>query len=196
MNLNFTWKMWSFELHNVDVGWNLRLAIFSLFFTKSKLTSALWHQISQNFTKKFQKLISWIQRKGFEDDIQKFWLTWHYVPGSNRVITAGGCGLHVSKRFRTHQLKFPAMPLEFMQFWVILMGACWLTCPVWYGAPEWMTAFPICWHWVAFPTWLFLPRYCLAGNETQTIITYKACLNLKQRTQTCFCRKYIRWKLF
>ena len=33
----------SFEVHNVDVGENLKLASFSQFFTKSKLTSLLRH---------------------------------------------------------------------------------------------------------------------------------------------------------
>ena len=68
-------KMHSFEVHNVDVGENLKLASYSRFFTKPKLTSLLRRQFFQKFLKQFQKLVSWLQRKGFKDDIQKFLLT-------------------------------------------------------------------------------------------------------------------------
>ena len=59
------------------------------FFTKSRLTKLLQCEISQKFTKHFQILILWVQRKGFKDDIQTFWLSWHDSPGNSRGIWWG-----------------------------------------------------------------------------------------------------------
>ena len=56
------------------------------FFEKFRLCYSLQHQIFQN-TKQFQKLISWVQKKGFKDDnLQKLLITQGESKGSRKKI--------------------------------------------------------------------------------------------------------------
>ena len=76
LNSNFEWKMRSFEVHNVDVSWKLKLVIFSLLLQNWCQVACIDVKFLKILQKKIQKLISWVQRKGFKDGIHKFWQTW------------------------------------------------------------------------------------------------------------------------